>query len=78
MRNKKKEKEALSEDLAMEAVSEEDGGDIDIFGMERETIAQEEEKASKKKKKAAKGGFFKKMGEGLFGEDDEEDDATKK
>ena len=71
-KKKEKKKKFTSEDgTAVEDVMSEDSGDIDIFGMEREEMAQEEDKP-KKKKRSEKTGFFKKMGESLFGEDEEE------
>ena len=70
-KKEKKKKFTSEEDTAVEDVMSEDSGDIDIFGMEREEMAQEEDKP-KKKKRSEKTGFFKKMGESLFGEDEEE------
>jgi len=71
-RKKDKKKKTASEEAdTMEDSIPDDSGDIDIFGMEREEIAQEESKP-KKKKRSEKAGFFKKMGESLFGEDEEE------
>ena len=70
-KKEKKKKFTSEEGTAVEDVMSEDSGDIDIFGMEREEMAQEEDKP-KKKKRSEKTGFFKKMGESLFGEDEEE------
>jgi len=62
---KSKNEEIVENELSVEGETFED---IDIFGMEREETAREE-LPSKKKKKS--NGFFKKMGESLFGEDEE-------
>lgn len=70
-KKEKKKKFTSEEDTAVEDVMSEDSGDIDIFGMEREEMAQEEDKP-RKKKRSEKAGFLKKMGESLFGEDEEE------